>query len=160
MDECTNRAPGSLEWKDGEGQLDAWNNWVAQFDTTGDQYLDMGSDQYFFAGYESRQPEIDALKAELTYMRSESEHAALSDDNAALKAEVGLCHGTLESRERNIESILAESLRLKAENEKLRKVASEAIAALGSFIDGRDVCFDTVIENLLAAITAPDTEVQ
>jgi glutathione S-transferase len=82
MDECKNRAPGSLEWKDGDGEqmvdeeaIDAaWNtlkpklgpkNW-----TVGESFTYRG---FFSWGWEARkqyiQPEIDALKSENEKLR-------------------------------------------------------------------------------------------
>jgi hypothetical protein len=106
MQECKDRDPRPLEWKDGEGDLlNSFEKWAKSegLDIRMDAYDDFMSEKTTSAlsGWNARYSEIDALKAE---------------------------------------------------NERLRQVASEAIAAIGSAIDGRDVCFDAVIENLAAAL--------
>jgi|GEM_PF-2104267 len=154
MDECKNRAAGSLEWKEGEGDqkgdeeaIDAaWltlkpklgpKNW-----TVSESFTFRG---FFSWGWEARkqyiQPEIDALKAE-----------------------IWLCHGTLESRNGNIASILEASRSLKAENEKLRNDISTVRDILieiyhpeiGSLRLTKEA--KGVLDNMVAAMTAPDTK--
>lgn len=69
-------------------------------------YTDRGTNG-MYRGYLIRQPEIDALKEE-----------------------IGLCHGTLESRERNIADI-------KAENERLRKELNDFFNSTKGGIAGK-----------------------
>ena len=44
---------------------EAFEMWVAPADPESNAYIDMGADEFFIAGYEYRQAEIDALKAEI-----------------------------------------------------------------------------------------------
>jgi hypothetical protein len=159
MDECKNRAAGSLEWKDGEvGPPRKRENFEKFNKFMNDTFPRASLIEKAIAEctWDKLQNEIDAIKSlNRNYSRLIDDQSSEID---ALKAEIWLCHGTLESRNGNIASILEASRSLKAENEKLRNVASEAIAAIGSAIDGRDVCFDTVIENLMVAMPAPDTK--
>jgi bisphosphoglycerate-dependent phosphoglycerate mutase len=145
MDECKNRAAGSLEWKDGEGEREGFEKWAKRdgYDTKKDSLGEYTSihTHITYESYQSRQPEIDALKEE-----------------------VSLCHGTLESRERNIESVLAESARLKAENEKLRKAAERFINFFQDGVTSEPSIFEIMEflqeheDSLRAAMTAPDTK--
>jgi hypothetical protein len=72
MDGCKNRAPGSLEWKEGEGEREGFEKWYV------DNAFDLGKDpigsrdcSLQWKSYQSRQPEIDALKAENEKLRKE-----------------------------------------------------------------------------------------
>jgi hypothetical protein len=144
MDECKNRAPGSLEWEetdshsvdDNEGCKTAWfilkpelapTNW-----TVGESATYYG---FFSWGYQSRQPEIDALK----------EGVRLA---CAAQANV---------------SVIAEIDALKAENEKLLQAAEEAILFLSSPEKINNLGqylaeMITVRDNLRAAMTAHNTK--
>ena len=158
MDECKNRAAGSLDWKDGEQEMFEKSAGILGFDILKDAF-----GNYVFPGTEAAwvyhqtiQPEIDALihdngnmlKAITEY---DKENVALKAENEALRKQIDTMSATCVILNHSVGG-------MKAENEKLRNVASEAIAAIGSAIDGRDVCFDTVIENLMVAMTAPDTK--
>lgn len=91
-----------------------------EFEKWADENLMYGGDRWAaFQGYQMRQPEIDALTEE-----------------------VALCHGTLDSRTRNIETLMKENAALQAEVGKLRADAErldwlEAHPRLGEIhVDG------------------------
>jgi len=137
MDDCRNRAPGPLEWKDSEGEqmvdeeaIDAaWNtlkpklcpkNW-----TVSESFTFRG---FFSWGWEARkqyiQPEIDALKAENEAFRRQVD---------TMSATCVILNGRMGD--------------MKAENEKLRKAAEELLATLSA--DWEDI---TEVQNLRAAL--------
>jgi len=130
MDECKNRAPGSLEWKE-EGERPRKRENFEKFNK-------------FMNDTFPRASLIEKAIAEYIWDKQQNEIDAIKSLNRNYSKLIG-------DQSNEIDAI-------KAENEKLRKVAAEAIAAIGSAIDGRDVCFDTVIENLMVAVTAPETE--
>jgi hypothetical protein len=74
MDECKNRAAGSLEWKEGEGERERFEKWKVKQNPHG---YTSGHPWWFESGlqkaYGARQPEIDALKAENEKLRKDSE---------------------------------------------------------------------------------------
>lgn len=144
MQECTDRDPELLEWT-GEVKTarEAFENWVSQFDTEGNTYMDMGVDEFFGAGYQSRQPEIDALKADLI-------------------VKLRLCVNLGETVDA-----------LKAENEKLRKDAerfrwlcedhndAKVRQKRNRILDCFSVhSYSASCLDIDAAMTAPDTEVR
>jgi len=137
MDECKNRAPGSLEWKEEEASMDETEK--IQFEKVmGDLSMpdDTGPDYdawLFHKSYQSRQPEIDALKFDRKVLRSLYSNAS-----------------------REIERLRVEADALKAENEKLRKGAEGVI--MEWFGDGSYIDMNEKILALRGAMTAHDTK--
>lgn len=93
---------------------EAFENWSGKFDTGSNEYLDMGADEYFIAGYESRQPEIDALKDKIT----------------AKERVLETMRGVEKILRDDLENLFNENAALKAENERLRKAAGDAAELL------------------------------
>lgn len=62
-----------------------FEKWASGFDHESREWLDMGNDKVFAAGYESRQPEIDALKAENERLRMVAEEYVAKKLRAALE---------------------------------------------------------------------------
>jgi uncharacterized coiled-coil DUF342 family protein len=114
MDECKNRAKGSLEWKDGEFDREKLDKWYTNFLTTSQRAPTL------IDTYQVRQPEIDALNAEVAHWKA-------NHDNMVNRSRV-----LIDRPDLPLERVKAfEQLEtLKAENEKLRKAAEEAHALL------------------------------
>jgi hypothetical protein len=78
MDECKNRAPGSLEWKGGDKPIikweDAYRAWTDTHDLSVRRRMrqNMAFVKTFERGWDMRQPEIDALKAENEKLRKDA----------------------------------------------------------------------------------------
>jgi hypothetical protein len=96
MDECKNRAPGSLEWKDGEGEREGFRNRWSSLSLS--YRMTFQTDESHWEGWQARQPEIDALKAEIFTLSNALRNTTIAWDAA-----------------------LRQKSTLKAENEKLRK---------------------------------------
>lgn len=88
-----------------------------------------------------KQPILDLADGNLLSKQSQDR---LRNENAALKEELGLCHGTLESRDRNVSSLMEQNAALKEEAERLK-------AAIGAGLEER------IIAALAAAPTPPAT---
>jgi hypothetical protein len=151
MDECTNRAAGSLEWKDGGGAREEFEKWKVKQNPHG---YTGGHPWWFESGlqkaYDARQPEIDAIKAEVSHWKAN--HANMVNRSRVL----------IDRTDLPLERVKAfEQLEtLKAENEKLRKAAREVIN-LTSTIRGKGcgiLALEAAVGYLSDAMTAPDTK--
>lgn len=103
-----------------------FEKWASQFNTESNEYLDMGADEYFIAGHESRQPEIDALKSEIEHLNCRLiDEILIRQEKEAeintLKAELKLSESfrAVVVKERDHER--QENTALKAENDRLRR---------------------------------------
>src|SRR6185437_6641242 len=93
MDECKNRAPGSLEWEDGGSERERFEKWR---ESEGDARFGIESDWEVWQG---RQPESDVLNVKLESMiqaknklaievnKQDSEIVALQAENEKLREE-------------------------------------------------------------------------
>jgi len=93
MDECKNRAPGSLEWEDGGSERERFEKWR---ESEGYARFGIESDWEIWQG---RQPEIDVLNVKLESMiqaknklaievnKQDSEIVALQAENEKLREE-------------------------------------------------------------------------
>jgi|SRR5687768_2395514 len=107
-----------------------FDEWASQFDYESREWLDMGNDKIFKAGWQARQPEIDALKAE-NELNLAANHGLgrLVDELKA--ANERLQYELLKVRSDHKLELREENATLKAENERLRNDATRL-----DFLDG------------------------
>jgi hypothetical protein len=137
MDECKNRAPGSLEWKDAMTNRNDFEKWAVSsgydVEIVEGSYNAADTDAAC-EGYQSRQPEIDALKG----------------NNTKLAFSYG--------------AALLQCGQLEAENEKLRKAAERFINFFQDGVTSEPSIFEIMEflqeheDSLRAAITPPEVE--
>jgi len=154
MDECKNRAAGSLEWKEGERErFEKWaSNHGLSIELRSNGHYERVATLAAWDAWNARQPEIDALKAENEAFRRQID---------TMSATCMILNGRMGD--------------MKAENENLRKALRELYQSDKDLHDAPDEVPKYLYEAMLrthydkhaeagklldAAMTAPDTEVR
>jgi len=158
MDECKNRAPGSLEWKE-EGERENFERWGAslpagldfEIEAEGKFYKDYVTCMAWEA-WQARQPEIDALNREIGTLKANLSLSTYSKD---------LAWARVTMLRRDVAELKAENEELWKDAERYRwlrenKRVSLLVTFFGTGCINRNITeVDSAID---AAMTAPDTK--
>lgn len=127
MQECADRDPRPLEWKDGEGEREGFEKWEDAYRTWTDTHdpsvrrrmrQDMAFVKTFERGWEMRQSEIDALKAENERLRNKAA-------SSQLRFDTGL--SAFAERNWKLKKLLAEVGPYEKQNENIRRLIDKEL---------------------------------